>query len=137
MQQVCKLGTTSMESLHILHTESPPIEFSNWDGFSDEEEDPSLTQLVDFDDIEYQIWEQNLVQELQLIQDQDLDLGQDLSRDLGQDLSRDQVRSQDIRSQKRQYSIESLESMDPKPIERRYPFRKRQLTIKTAALFIE
>jgi hypothetical protein len=38
--------------------------------FSDKKEDASHTQAVDFDDIEYQMWEENLVRELQLFQDQ-------------------------------------------------------------------
>jgi hypothetical protein len=73
--------------------------------------------LIDFDEIEFQIWEENLARELQLIQDQ--------------------VGSQDTSPQKRRYSIESLDSMDSEPIERRYPLRKRQLTTKAAAIFIE
>jgi hypothetical protein len=43
---------------------------------------------------------------------------------------------QDTRPQKRQYSSEAaLDSTDL--IERRYPLRKRQLTLKAAALIIE
>jgi hypothetical protein len=87
-------------------SESPLIEFSRWDDFSDEDEDPSLAQFGDINDIEYQMREEKLIRELQLIQDR-----------LG---------SQDIRPQKRQYSIDSLDS-DPRPKECRYPSRKRQL----------
>jgi hypothetical protein len=42
---------------------------------------------------------------------------------------------QDTRPQKRRYSSEALDSTDP--TERRYPLRKRQLTLKAAALIIE
>jgi hypothetical protein len=53
-----------------------------------------------------------------------------------QDQDQDQDTSyQDTRSQKRRYSSEALDSTDP--IERRYPLRKRQLTLKAAALIIE
>ena len=41
----------------------------------------------------------------------------------------------DTRPQKRRYSSEALDSTDP--TERRYPLRKRQLTVKAAALIIE
>jgi hypothetical protein len=53
-----------------------------------------------------------------------------------QDQDQDQDTSyQDTRSQKRRYSSEALDSTDP--TERRYPLRKRQLTLKAAALIIE
>jgi hypothetical protein len=54
------------------------------------------------------------------IQDQELD----------QDTS-----DQDTKPQKRRYSSEALDSTDL--TERRYPLRKRQLTVKAAALIIE
>jgi hypothetical protein len=47
------------------------------------------------------------------------------------------LEGQDTRPQKRQYSIDALDSMDLEPSERRYPSRKRQLTIKAAALILE
>jgi hypothetical protein len=43
---------------------------------------------------------------------------------------------QDTRPQKRRYSSEALDSTDPST-ERRYPSRKRQLTVKAAALIID
>ena len=47
------------------------------------------------------------------------------------------LEGQDTRPQKRQYSIDALDSIDLEPSERRYPSRKRQLTIKAAALILE
>jgi hypothetical protein len=47
----------------------------------------------------------------------------------------DQELDQDTKPQKRQYSSEALDSTDL--TERRYPLRKRQLTVKAAALIIE
>jgi hypothetical protein len=65
-------------------------------------------------------------------QDQDQDQDQDTS---DQDTSDQDTSYQDTRSQKRRYSSEVLDSTDP--TERRYPLRKRQLTLKAAALIIE
>ena len=47
-----------------------------------------------------------------------------------------EIQGQDTRPQKRRYSSEALDSTDPST-ERRYPLRKRQLTVKAAALIIE
>jgi hypothetical protein len=52
-----------------------------------------------------------------------------------QDTSDQDTGDQDTRPQKRRYSSEALDSTDP--TERRYPLRKRQLTLKAAALIIE
>jgi hypothetical protein len=52
-----------------------------------------------------------------------------------QDTSDQDTSYQDTRPQKRRYSSEALDSTDP--TERRYPLRKRQLTLKAAALIIE
>jgi hypothetical protein len=52
-----------------------------------------------------------------------------------QDTSDQDTSYQDTRPQKRQYSSEVLDSTDP--TERRYPLRKRQSTLKAAALIIE
>jgi hypothetical protein len=54
--------------------------------------------------------------------------GQDTS---DQDTSDQDTSYQDTRPQKRRYSSEALDS------DRRYPLRKRQLTVKAAALIIE
>ena len=59
--------------------------------------------------------------------------GQDTS---DQDTSYQDTSYQDTRPQKRRYSSEALDSTDPST-ERRYPLRKRQLTVKAAALIIE
>jgi hypothetical protein len=53
-----------------------------------------------------------------------------------QDTSDQDTSYQDTRPQKRRYSSEALDSTDPST-ERRYPLRKRQLTVKAAALIIE
>jgi hypothetical protein len=52
-----------------------------------------------------------------------------------QDTSDQDTSYQDTRPQKRRYSSEVLDSTDL--TERRYPLRKRQLTLKAAALIIE
>ena len=65
-------------------------------------------------------------------QDQYQDQDQDTSN---QDTSDQDTSYQDTRPQKRRYSSEALDSTDP--TERRYPLRKRQLTVKAAALIIE
>jgi hypothetical protein len=79
---------------------------------------------------------------------------QDAGQDVGQDAGQLEIQArilaeiqgqgaglglegQDTRPQKRQYSIDALDSMDLEPSERRYPSRKRQLTIKAAALILE
>ena len=62
--------------------------------------------------------------------------GQDLDTRLwGQELEQDTTSDQDTRSQKRRYSSKALDSTDPE--ERRYPLRKRQLSVKAAAFIIE
>ncbi len=53
-----------------------------------------------------------------------------------QDTSDQDTSYQDTRPQKRRYSSEALDSTDLST-ERRYPLRKRQLTVKAAALIIE
>ena len=53
-----------------------------------------------------------------------------------QDTSDQDTSYQDTRPQKRRYSSEALDSTDLSA-ERRYPLRKRQLTVKAAALIIE
>jgi hypothetical protein len=65
---------TYINTNNIIDSDASSIssnQFSDWNGFSDEEQDPSLTQVIDFDDIEYQMWEENLVRELQLFQNQE------------------------------------------------------------------
>ena len=52
-----------------------------------------------------------------------------------QDTSFQDTSYQDTRPQKRRYSSEALDSTDP--TERQYLLRKRQLTVKAAALIIE
>ena len=64
------------------------------------------------------------------------DQEQDHDQDQGQDTSDQDTSYQDTRPQKRRYSREALDSTDPST-ERRYPLRKRQLTVKAAALIIE
>ena len=67
-------------------------------------------------------------------QDQDQIHAQMLAEIQGQD-TRDQD-TRVTRPQKRRYSSEALDSTDLST-ERRYPLRKRQLTVKAAALIIE
>ena len=68
-------------------------------------------------------------------QEQDQIHAQMLAEIQGHD-TRDQDTSyQDTRPQKRRYSSEALDSTDL--TERRYPLRKRQLTLKAAALILE
>jgi hypothetical protein len=52
------------------------------------------------------------------------------------DTSNQDTSYQDTRPQKRRYSSEALDSTGPST-ECRYPLRKRQLTVKAAALIIE
>jgi len=75
-------------------------------------------------------------------QDQDQDQDQDqiqaqmLAEIQGQDTSDQDTSYQDTRPQKRRYSSEARDSTDPST-ESRYHLRKRQLTVKAAALIIE
>jgi hypothetical protein len=68
-------------------------------------------------------------------QEQDQIHAQILAKIQGQDTRDRDTSDQDTRPQKRRYSSEALDSTDP--TERRYPLRKRQLTLKAAALIIE
>ena len=86
---------------------------------------------VQQDQEEDQDQDQIHAQMLAEIQDQDT-RDQDTSN---QDTSDQDTSYQDTRPQKRRYSSEALDSTDS--IERRYPLRKRQLTLKAAALIIE
>jgi hypothetical protein len=67
-------------------------------------------------------------------QDQDQIQAQMLAEIQGQELDQD-TSDQDTRPQMRRYSSEALDSTDL--TERRYPLRKRQLTVKAAALILE
>ena len=174
--------------------ESPPVEFSDWDGFSDT---PSFDSASDSftdnhtdsepEEIDTQ-WLYATVEEWATDQAQrryqrrrsrhirerdqrrrlremeGLDFASDdyilvdtwtnSEQDAGQDAGQDEIQAQilaeiqgqgaglglegqDTRPQKRQYSIDALDSIDLEPSERRYPSRKRQLTIKAAALILE
>ena len=69
-------------------------------------------------------------------QEQDQIHPQMLAEIQGQDTRDQDTSNQDTRPQKRRYSSEALDSTDLSA-ERRYPLRKRQLTVKAAALIIE
>ena len=87
--------------------------------------------------------EQDQVQDqiLAEIQGQELDTRDQDTRDQDtrdqdtrdQDTRDQDTRDQDTRPQKRRY----LSSISPEPTGRRYPLRKRQLTVKAAALIID
>jgi hypothetical protein len=170
--------------------ESPPVEFSDWDGFSDtlsfdsasdaftdnhtdSEPEEIDTQWLyatveewatDQAQRRYQrrrsrhIRERDQRRRLREIEGLDFasddyilvdtwtNSGQDTGQDeiLAQILAEIQgqgaglgLEGQDTRPQKRQYSIDALDSIDLEPSERRYPSRKRRLTIKAAALILE
>jgi hypothetical protein len=161
-------------------TESPPAEFSDWDGFSDtlsfdsasdaftDNHTDSEPEGIDTSWLYTTVEEQDkaraerryrrrrnrhiqerdrrrLDRELRELNDDYFDTWIAVEQDQEQDQIHPQMlaeiqgqdtRDQDTRPQKRRYSSEALDSTDLSA-ERRYPLRKRQLTVKAAALIIE
>ena len=138
-------------------TESPPAEYSDWDGFSNTSFDSAFTDNHTDSEPEGTIdtsWlyttvkeqEEDIAQRRYLrrrgrhIQERDQ---RRLARELeevAEDyfdiwVEQDQDQGQDIRPQKRQYSSELVNSEVDS--DRRYPLRKHQLTPKAAALILE
>jgi hypothetical protein len=103
----------------------------------------------DDDNILFDIWTAELVQDqdqdqdqiqvqiLAEIQGQEVDLDQDTGLQKRQYQGQELDLDQDTRPQKHQYQGQELDlDQDNRPQKRRYPLRKRQLTAKAAALII-